>query len=112
TCIATGTATPLSATASANIATIDPNFRFPQYQKISMGYDHPFPNGLVSSLEGLYTKAMSNPFYTNLALAGPQGRDRNGRVLYGTLTPTGGSATFVGGRQEGIDVTDVHGDYS
>jgi Carboxypeptidase regulatory-like domain len=98
--------------ASSNIATIDPNFRFPQYQKISMGYDHRFPSGLVGSLEGLYTKALSNPFYSNLALAGPQGRDRNGRVLYGTLTASGGTATTVGGRQQVIDVTDVHGDYT
>ena len=96
--------------ASANIATIDPNFRFPQYQKISMGYDHRFGNGLVGSLEGLFTKSISNPFYTNLALAGPQGVDRNGRTLYGVLTATGGTATFVGGRQQVIDVTDVHGD--
>jgi hypothetical protein len=98
--------------ASSNIATIDPNFRFPQYQKISMGYDHRFASGLVGSLEGLYTKALSNPFYSNLALAGPQGRDRNGRVLYGTLTATGGTATTVGGRQQVIDVTDIHGDYT
>jgi hypothetical protein len=99
-----------STAASANIATIDPNFRFPQYQKLSMGYDHRFANGLVGSLEGLFTKAMSNPFYTNLALQGPQGVDRNGRTLYGVLTGTGGTATFVGGRQQVIDVTDVHGD--
>ena len=97
--------------ASANIATIDPKFRFPQYQKITFGYDHRFGNGLVSTLEMLYTKAMSNPFYTNLALADSQGVDRNGRVLYGTLTATGGSATLApGGRQQVIDVTDVHGD--
>ena len=98
--------------ASSNIATIDPNFRFPQYQKSTLGFDHRFGNGLVSTIEGLYTKAMSNPFYTNLALAGPQGRDRNGRVLYGILTATGGTATIQGGRQQVIDVTDVHGDYT
>jgi hypothetical protein len=98
--------------ASSNIATIDPNFRFPQYQKISMGYDHRFPSGLVGSLEGLYTKALSNPFYTNLALGDSTGTDRNGRVLYGVLTPTGGTATTHGGRQQVIDVTDVHGDYT
>src|SRR5882762_9009965 len=110
---ATGPTRPGATTAaSSNIATIDPNFRFPQYQKISMGYDHRFPSGLVGSLEGLYTKALSNPFYSNLALAGPQGRDRNGRVLYGVLTATGGAATFRGGRQQVIDVTDVHGDYT
>ncbi len=109
-----GGPTRLGATtaASSNIATIDPNFRFPQYQKISAGYDHRFANGLVGSLEGLYTKALSNPFYTNLALAGPQGRDRNGRVLYGTLTATGATAIVQGGRQQVIDVTDVHGDYT
>jgi hypothetical protein len=110
---ATGPVRPGASTAaSSNIATIDPNFRFPQYQKISMGYDHRFQSGLVGSLEGLYTKALSNPFYTNLALAGPQGRDRNGRVLYGILTATGGTATVQGGRQQVIDVTDVHGDYT
>jgi hypothetical protein len=108
-----GTLRPGATTAaSSNIATIDPNFRFPQYQKITMGYDHRFQNGLVGSLEGLYTKALSNPFYTNLALAGPQGRDRNGRVLYGVLTATGATATTVGGRQQVIDVTDIHGDYT
>jgi hypothetical protein len=112
-CVATGTATPATIAASANIATIDPNFRFPQYQKISMGYDHRFVNNLVASFEGLYTKAMSNPFYTNLALQGPQPtRDRNGRVLYGNLTATGGSALLKGGRSQVIDVTDVHGDYT
>lgn len=110
---ATGPVRPGQTTAaSSNIATIDPNFRFPQYQKITLGYDHRFVNGLVGSLEGLYTKAMSNPFYSNLALAGPQGRDRNGRVLYGTLTATGGTAATVGGRQQVIDVTDIHGDYT
>jgi hypothetical protein len=111
-CVATGTATPASIAASANIATIDPNFKFPQYQKISMGYDHRFPSNLVASFEGLYTKALSNPFYTNLALVGPQGRDRNGRVLYGTLNVNGGSALTKGGRTQVIDVTDVHGDYT
>jgi hypothetical protein len=110
---ATGPVRPGATTAaSSNIATIDPNFRFPQYQKITMGYDHRFQNGLVGSLEGLYTKALSNPFYTNLALVGPQGRDRNGRVLYGTLTATGATAIVQGGRQQVIDVTDIHGDYT
>ena len=116
-CVATGTATPASISTSANIATIDPHFRFPQYQKITLGYDHRFANGLVSTIEGLFTKAISNAFYQNLALAGPPGapadRDRNGRVLYGALTATGGSPNLApGGRQQVIDVTNVHGDRS
>jgi hypothetical protein len=110
---ATGPVRPGATTAaSSNIATIDPNFRFPQYQKMTLGYDHRFANGLVSSVEGLYTRSMSNPFYTNLALEGPQGVDRNGRVLYGTLTATGGTAVTQGGRSQVIDVTNVGGDYT
>ncbi|HJP85050.1 MAG TPA: carboxypeptidase regulatory-like domain-containing protein [Gemmatimonadaceae bacterium] len=111
---ATGPTRPGATTAaSSNIATIDPHFRFPQYQKITLGYDHRFANGLVSTVEGLYTKAIANAFYQNLALAGPQGRDRNGRVLYGTLTATGGTAALApGGRQQVIDVTNAHGDRS
>jgi hypothetical protein len=107
-----GTTRPGATTAaSSNIATIDPHFRFPQYQKITLGYDHRFANGLVSTVEGLFTKAIANAFYQNLALAGPQGVDRNGRVLYGTLTATGGTAALApGGRQQVIDVTNVHGD--
>ncbi|HKR07713.1 MAG TPA: carboxypeptidase regulatory-like domain-containing protein, partial [Gemmatimonadaceae bacterium] len=102
-----------STAASANIATIDPNFRFPQYQKITLGYDHRFASGLVSTIEGLYSKAISNAFYQNLALAGAQDVDRNGRILYGTLSASGGTATLApGGRQQVIDVTNVHGDYS
>lgn len=110
----TGPTRPGATTAaSSNIATIDPAFRFPQYQKITLGYDHRFGNGLVSTLEALYTKAISNAFYQNLALAGVQGVDRNGRVLYGTLTATGGTpALRPGGRQQVIDVTNVHGDRS
>ena len=101
-----------STAASSNIATIDPNFRFPQYQKISLGYDHRFEGGLVGSFEGLYTRSISNPFYTNLALVGPQGRDRNAPVLYGTLQATGGTALTQGGRTQVIDVTNVGGDYT
>jgi hypothetical protein len=109
----TGPVRPGATTAaSSNIATIDPRFRFPQYQKISLGYDHRFANDLVTSFEGLYTRSISNPFYTNLALVGPQGRDRYGRVLYGTLTATGGSALTRGGRSQVIDVTNVGGDYT
>src|SRR5258708_11945048 len=45
---ATGPTRPGATTAaSSNIATIDPNFRFPQYQKISMGSDHPVPDDLT-----------------------------------------------------------------
>jgi hypothetical protein len=106
-------ATITGPSAGAAVNTIDPSFRFPQYQKISAAYDHRFGNGIISTVEGLYTKAISNAFYQNLALTGPTGViDSHGRVLYGNLTTTGGTPVTIGGRQQVLDLTNSHGDYT
>jgi hypothetical protein len=98
--------------AGANVATIDPNFQYPKYLKGSLGFDHRFANGIVGTLEGLYSRSQNNAFYQNLALSGPQGTDQNGRVLYGTLTATGGTPKTFGQRTQVLDVTNSSGDYT
>ena len=102
-----------SISTSSNIATIDPDFRFPKYTKVTLGYDRRLPWDLIGTLEGLYTRSANNAFYQNLALAGPTGQvDPHGRVLYGTPTTTGVSTNFLpGGRTQVIDVTNSSGDY-
>ncbi len=106
-------ATITGPSAGSAVNTIDPKFRFPQYQKISAAYDHRFSNGLVSTVEGLYTKAISNAFYQNIALVGPTGVvDSHGRILYGNLTATGGTPNTTGSRQQVLDLTNTHGDYT
>ena len=61
----------------------------------------------------MYTRAMSTFFYTNRALAGSQGLDRNGRVVYGTIAPTGvATPALVGERRNVIDVQNASKDYS
>ena len=106
-------ATITGPSAGSAVNTIDPNFRFPQYQKISAAYDHRFSNGIVSTIEGLYTKAIVNAFYQNLALVGPTGvRDTHGRILYGNLTATGGTPITIGSRTQVLDLTNTHGDYN
>ena len=110
-----GTAIPGAAiagpAASAAVATIDPNFKFPKYLKGTLGFDHRFANGFVGTLEGLYTKSQNNAFYQNLALVGPQSTDQFGRVMYGNLTATGGTATTKGPRTQVLDITNSNGDY-
>ena len=103
-----------SISTSSNIATIDPDFRFPKYTKVTLGYDRRLPWDLIGTLEGLYTRSANNAFYQNLALAGPTGQvDPHGRVLYGTPTTTGVSTNFLpGGRTQVIDVTNSSGDYT
>jgi hypothetical protein len=127
-----GTVAPGATVAtSSNIATIDPDFQFPKYTKVTLGFDRRLPWDLIGTIEGLFTRSANNAFYQNLALAGPvvDGagnlvRDRNGRVMYGTLVQAraaaggqpaiaaGASTNFLpGGRSQVLDVTNSSGDY-
>ena len=106
--------------ASAGVATIDPNFRYPKYLKATLGYDRRLPWDVVATVEGLYSYAQHSVFYQNLALTGPLTNATtgdlilgpNGRVLYGTFTATGASPAVRGDRNSVLDVTNADGDYT
>ncbi|MBC7672736.1 MAG: TonB-dependent receptor [Polaromonas sp.] len=99
--------------AGAAVNTIDPNFKNPKYLKATGGYDHRFANGIVGTIEGLYSRSQNNAFYRNLALpANPVGQDIHGRQLYGILTPTGATPATSGPRTAVLDVTNASGDYT
>jgi hypothetical protein len=113
TCAPSGGKPGATAALSSTINTIDPAFRYPQYQKISAGFDHRFANGLFGTIEGLYTHSLSNPFYQNLALVGPNGStDSHGRILYGTFTSSRANPNTKGPTQQVLDVTSSSGDYT
>ena len=42
---------PATAALSATVNTLDPNLKFPQFLKLSMGYDHDFGNGVIGTVE-------------------------------------------------------------
>jgi len=66
------------------VNTIDPDFKNPKYLKATLGFDHRFSNGIVSTIEGLYSRSQNNAFYRNLVLpANPVAQDSRGRQLYG-----------------------------
>jgi hypothetical protein len=79
-----------TASAGAEINLLADDMRFPQTGRVSLGYDRDLGRGLVATIEGMYTVGMYSPFYENIALAGRQGVDVNGRVMYGPRpnTPT------------------------
>ncbi|MEO8619585.1 MAG: carboxypeptidase regulatory-like domain-containing protein [bacterium] len=112
-----GTAAPGAAisgpAAAAAVNTIDPNFKNPKYLKATGGYDHRFANGIVGTIEGLYSRSQNNAFYRNLALsANPVAQDIHGRQLYGILTAGGATPTTSGPRTQVLDVTNASGDYT
>jgi hypothetical protein len=54
-----------------------------------LAWDRRLPFGFVGTAETLATRMLSDFLFVNLNLEGPQGLDRNGRVLYGNFGPTG-----------------------
>ncbi len=119
------TCAPAAGKAGATLAlgaainTIDPEFKSPKYLKATMGFDHRFANGIIGTLEGLYSRSQNGVFYRNLALfdsasgqLNPTNTDRNGRVLYGTLIAGGATPKTYGGRTQVLDLTNASGDYT
>ena len=54
-----------TATATYNLATVDPDFKWPQTWRTNLGVDVKLPYGLVGTLEGLYSKVVNNINYIN-----------------------------------------------
>lgn len=104
---------PASAALSSTINTIDPNMRFPQVVKYSVGFDHDFGRNIIGTVEGLYTRSKYALFYSNLALTGPQGVDARGRTMYGTISGSNSSPAVRGGRNQVFDASNSSGgDYA
>ena len=65
--------TSASGLATYNLASVDPNFKYPQVWRTNFGVDFKLPMGFVGTVEGIYTKVVNNVNYTNLNQALPQG---------------------------------------
>jgi hypothetical protein len=102
-----------TAATTGDIALLSSNLKFPEFARASLAYDRRFGHAWIGSIEAMYTRAMSTFFYTNRALAGSQGLDRNGRVVYGTIATTGVATPVLSGpRRNVIDVQNASKDYS
>ena len=99
-----------SARAGGEIDLLDPNLKFPQNWRSTLGYDRRLAENWVGTVEGIYTRGIHGLFYRNLALKGIQGVDRYGRTIYG-LTP-GNPVRAHTDRDRVIDITNGSGDYS
>jgi len=80
-----------SAPTSAQMDTIDPDFKLPTVWKISLGYDHELPwMGLVGTVDVQHLKNKDAVFYNALNIGTPNGTLFDGRDSYwaGTLGGT------------------------
>ncbi len=104
----------ITARAGSEIDLLDPNLKFPQNLRGTLGYDHRLSENWVATVEGIYTLGVHGLFYRNLALKGIQGVDQYGRTIYGTLTSTGSVVPVRAhtDRDRVIDVTNQSKDHA
>ncbi len=76
--------------AVAPIPTInyfDPSFKWPQNLKVSLGVDQRLPWGMVGTVDLLRTTGLNSFYLTDVNVV-EQGRNAEGRMLYGTASPS------------------------
>ena len=73
----------LSAAAGGEVDLARPDLQFPQSMRYTLGYDRELSAGYILTAEYMFSRGINQLFYQNIALAGPQGVDRHGRVMYG-----------------------------
>jgi hypothetical protein len=100
----------LTALAGGEIDLLDPDLKFPQNLRTTLGYDRRLAENWVGTLEGIYTRGVHGLFYQNIALKGPQGTDQFGRTIYG-LTPNN-PVRLHADRSQVFDVTNQSKDHA
>lgn len=75
---------------TSDIALTDEDFKMPQVLRANLAIDHQLPNGLVGTLEFLYSKNINDVFFRNLNMGDPNnpgariGTTPDGRSDYGS----------------------------
>jgi len=86
TCAGGGAPTP----PTPSIVYFEPDFKFPQNLKLSLGLDHQLPAGVVATFDMMVTRSVNQFYITDVNLNGIVGvsSGEGGRPLYGTPTAT------------------------
>ncbi|MDQ6635106.1 MAG: carboxypeptidase regulatory-like domain-containing protein [Gemmatimonadota bacterium] len=103
-----------TATPAITVNTLDPNLKFPQTFRGSIGYDRRLPWEVVATFEGIYTKSLQNFFYDNINLSDqPLTTDSHGRLMYGVITGNNIAASYKKrGISDVINLTNQSQDYA
>lgn len=72
---------------TVNVA--DPDLRFPQLLRATIGYDRKLPGEVVATFEGLYSRSINNFFYNNINIPQTGRTDAQGRTVFANFPATG-----------------------
>ena len=111
--LACATGPGLTTAPLGDVDLVDRDLRLAQSLRGSLAYDRVLPAGFLSTTEILVARGLSDFVFVNLNLEGPQRVDRFGRVLYGTIAPTGLASPAVRSDfSEVIDLKNTSRNYS
>jgi carboxypeptidase family protein len=79
----------LTTAPRGDVDLLDRNLQMARSLRASLAYERQLPWGWQATTEFLFTRYLSDFLFVNLNLQGPQAVDRFGRVLYGTIGPSG-----------------------
>jgi hypothetical protein len=76
---------------AGRLSYFDPDTRFPQNLKATLGVDHRFPAGVIGTIDALYTRALNQLYTVDANLLPPVGvaHGEADRPLYGTFSASG-----------------------
>ena len=77
----------------ANPVYFDPDFKFPQTFRVALGLDRQLSNGIIGTLDFLYTENRNSLYIQDNNLVEDDALSDEGRFLYGTFNPATGRAT-------------------
>lgn len=107
------TGSGLTSASRGDVDLLSRHLRMPQTLRGSLAYDRRLPWDLLATGEALITRNISDFVFVNLNLEGPQGIDRHGRVLYGTIITSGLAAPALrSGFSEVIDLRNTSRNHS
>jgi hypothetical protein len=94
--------------ASYTLNFTEPDFRFPQVWRTSVGVDRKLPWGIVGTLEAMYSRDVNGMYYTNANLPAPAGsfagadkRPRWNTASFANRVQTNVTGAYVLGNQDG-----------
>ena len=84
----------------------DPNFKYPQNFRASLGFDQRLPGGFILTLDGYYAKQVNQIYLQDTNIPQDPTFSSEGRAVYGTFNAANGrghgGAAHHGGHQRGV----------
>ena len=94
-----------AANRRGDVDLLDGNLRMMRTVRGSLAYDRMLSSGVRFTGEALVTRTLSDFVFVNLNLREPEATDRTGRVMYGSIAPSGiATPNLRSGFSEVIDV--------